>query len=42
MGPSSPTTLPPAESIDTVPRVLKHIGLMGLPPGATTDEAESI
>jgi DNA recombination protein RmuC len=31
-----------AESIDTVPRVLKHIGLMGLPDGATTDEAESI
>ncbi len=30
--------LPPAESIDTVPRVLKQIGLMGLPEGATTDE----
>jgi DNA recombination protein RmuC len=34
--------LPPAESIDTVPRVLKHIGLMGLPEGATTDEAEPL
>ena len=34
--------LPPAESIDTVPRVLKQLGLMGLPDGATTDEAESL
>ena len=34
--------LPPAESIDTVPRVLKQIGLMGLPDGATTDEAEPL
>ena len=34
--------LPAAESIDTVPRVLKHLGLMGLPEGATTDDAESI
>ena len=32
--------LPPAESIDTVPRVLRQIGLMGLPEGATTDGAE--
>jgi DNA recombination protein RmuC len=30
--------LPPAEAIDTVPRVLKQIGLMGLPEGATTDD----
>jgi DNA recombination protein RmuC len=34
--------LPAAESIDTVPRVLKQIGLMGLPDGATTDEAEPL
>jgi len=34
--------LPPAESIDTVPRVLKQIGLMGLPEGATTEEIESL
>ncbi|HEY3161771.1 MAG TPA: DNA recombination protein RmuC [Vicinamibacterales bacterium] len=34
--------LPPAESIDTVPRVLGHIGLMGLPDGATTDDVEPV
>jgi len=34
--------LPAAESIDTVPRVLKQIGLMGLPDDATTDEAEPL
>ena len=34
--------LPPAESIDTVPRVLKQIGLMGLPEGATTEDVESV
>jgi len=34
--------LPPAESIDTVPRVLKELGLMGLPAGATTDDTDSI
>jgi len=34
--------LPPAESIDTVPRVLKQIGLMGLPDGATTEDVESL
>jgi DNA recombination protein RmuC len=28
------------ESIDTVPRVLKQVGLMGLPEDATTDEPE--
>jgi DNA recombination protein RmuC len=36
--------LAPAETIDSVPRVLKQIGLMGLPDGATTEddgEAES-
>jgi DNA recombination protein RmuC len=33
--------LPPAESIDTVPRVLKQIGLMGLPDDATVSESES-
>ena len=30
--------LPPADPIDTVPRVLKQVGLMGLPDGATSDE----
>jgi len=30
--------LPAAEPIDTVPRVLKQVGLMGLPEGATTEE----
>jgi DNA recombination protein RmuC len=34
--------LPPAESIDTVPRVLKQMGLMGLPDGATADEVEPL
>jgi DNA recombination protein RmuC len=34
--------LPPAESIDTVPRVLKQIGLMGLPDDATTEEIEPL
>ena len=34
--------LPPAESIDTVPRVLKQIGLMGLPDGVTTEETETL
>jgi DNA recombination protein RmuC len=29
--------LAPAEPIDTVPRVLKQAGLMGLPEGVTTD-----
>jgi DNA recombination protein RmuC len=33
--------MPPADPIDTVPRVLKQVGLMGLPDGATTDEGES-
>jgi DNA recombination protein RmuC len=32
--------LPLAESIDTVPRVLKQVGLMGLPDGATTEDIE--
>jgi DNA recombination protein RmuC len=30
--------LPAAESIDTVPRVLKQVNLLGLPEGATTEE----
>ena len=34
--------LPPAESIDTVPRVLKQMGLMGLPDGATTEDVEPL
>ena len=34
--------LPPAETIDTVPRVLRQIGLMGLPENATLEDAESI
>jgi DNA recombination protein RmuC len=34
--------LPPAETIDTVPRVLRQIGLMGLPANATTEDIESI
>jgi len=33
--------LPPAESIDTVPRVLKQMNLMGLPEDATGPESES-
>ena len=33
--------LPPADPIERVPRVLKQIGLMGLPEGATTDEEPS-
>src|SRR5262245_2092472 len=32
--------LPPAEPIDTVPRVLRQIGLMGLPEGAMNDESD--
>jgi DNA recombination protein RmuC len=34
--------LPAAETIDTAPRVLKQIGLMGLPEGATTEDIESV
>jgi DNA recombination protein RmuC len=34
--------LPQAETIDTVPRVLRQIGLMGLPEEATTEDVESI
>jgi DNA recombination protein RmuC len=33
--------MPPADPIDTVPRVLKQVGLMGLPDGATTDEGDT-
>jgi DNA recombination protein RmuC len=31
--------IPPADSIDTVPRVLKQANLLGLPEGATTDDS---
>lgn len=34
--------LPTAESIDTAPRVLRQIGLMGLPEGATAEDIEPI
>ena len=34
--------LPAAETIDTVPRVLRQIGLMGLPEDAATEDVESI
>ena len=30
--------LPVADPIERVPRVLKQVGLMGLPEGATTDD----
>ena len=33
--------LPPAEPIDTVPRVLRQVGLMGLPDEATTREPDA-
>jgi DNA recombination protein RmuC len=33
--------MPPADPIDTVPRVLKQVGLMGLPDGATTEEGDT-
>ncbi len=32
--------LPPAEPIDTVPRVMRQVGLMGLPDGATAEEPD--
>jgi DNA recombination protein RmuC len=32
--------IPAAESIDTIPRVLKQVNLLGLPDGATTDEGQ--
>ena len=32
--------LPPADPIDTVPRVLKQVNLMGLPEGVTTGEQD--
>lgn len=38
---TSAEELPSAEPIDTVPRVLKQVGLMGLPEGATTGEPDS-
>jgi uncharacterized membrane protein len=33
--------LPTADTIDIVPRVLRQIGLMGLPQDATTEAVES-
>lgn len=33
--------LPPAEPIDTVPRVLRQVGLMGLPDDATAEEPDA-
>jgi DNA recombination protein RmuC len=38
---TSADELPPAEPIDTVPRVLKQMGLMGLPDGATTEDPDA-
>ena len=32
--------LSPAEPIDTVPRVMRQVGLMGLPDGATAEEPD--
>ncbi len=34
--------LPPAETIDNVPRVLKQANLLGLPDGATTEEGPDV
>jgi DNA recombination protein RmuC len=34
--------IPPAESIDTVPRVLKQMNLMGLPEDATAEDVEPL
>ena len=34
--------LPPAEAITTVPRVLRQVGLMGLPDDATAEETETL
>ena len=34
--------LPPVESIDTIPRVLKQAGLMGLPDDATVHDTEPV
>jgi DNA recombination protein RmuC len=38
---TSADELPPTETIDSVPRVLKQIGLMGLPEDAAGADAES-
>jgi len=37
---TSADELPPAEPIDTVPRVLRQVGLMGLPDGAAADDPD--
>ncbi|PYR62548.1 MAG: DNA recombination protein RmuC [Acidobacteria bacterium] len=34
--------IPPAESIDTIPRVLKQMNLMGLPEDATAEDVEPL
>ena len=34
--------LPPIEPVDTVPRVLKQAGLMGIPEDATTEEPDPV
>jgi len=41
LGVTTAPELPSAEPIDTVPRVLRQIGLMGLPDGATADEPDT-
>jgi DNA recombination protein RmuC len=42
LGVTTAEEIPAAESVDTVPRVLKQIGLMGLPEGATTDDGTDL
>jgi DNA recombination protein RmuC len=39
---STAEEIPAAESIDTVPRVLRQVNLLGLPDGATTDEGPEL
>jgi DNA recombination protein RmuC len=39
---TSADELPTAEPIDTAPRVLRQVGLMGLPDGATADDPDVI
>ena len=38
---TSADELPAAEPIDTVPRVLRQVGLMGLPDGVTGDDPDA-
>jgi DNA recombination protein RmuC len=43
LGVTTADELPPADPIERVPRVLKQVGLMGLPEGATTEpEVEDV